>query len=348
MTTKLESYICLLHLCKMENIVIDKTILLGWIRLVDLQEIDTQIILEQMNLSENQTTISFDTFAWFVDWVLETSKRNDWGLKFGEQSNLAALGIVGQIIQHSRTLGEALTHACQYFNLISNAIHLDLIPTEHTVKLVFNLHTETYQKHPRAMQQLVISSLYFSFKEIQYLTFSKIVPTQISLSFTPDNLEELNTLFKCNFNQDATENSLSFDTQILDQPIVYADYKLMLHLEKLACKRLQEQHNKQNSYVQKVTTLIYALVDPYFPSLKTIANQLHTSERSLQRKLANENTSYSQVLSSIKKSMAKEYLKQQLSIKEISLLLGYSEPSAFIHAFNHWYGESPKSYQSKI
>lgn len=327
--------------------VIDKSILLGWIRLVDLQEIDTQMILEQMNLSENETTIPFDTFAWFVDWVLETSKRNDWGLKFGEQSNLAALGIVGQIIQHSRTLGEALTHACQYFNLISNVIHLDLVQTPHTIKLVFNLHPKTYQKHPGAVQQLLISSLYFSFKEIQYLTFSKTIPSQILLSFTPDNPKELATLFKCDFSKDSTENALIFDAQVLNQPIVYADYKLMLHLEKLACKRLQEQQNKQNSYTQKVTTLIYALVDPYFPSLKTIANQLHTSERSLQRRLANENTSYSQVLSSIKKSMAKEYLKQQLSIKEISLLLGYSEPSAFTHAFNLWYGESPKSYQSK-
>ena len=36
------------------------------------------------------------------------------GLHFGESLQLAALGIVGQIIQNSRTVGEALTHAAGF------------------------------------------------------------------------------------------------------------------------------------------------------------------------------------------------------------------------------------------
>ncbi|QWV06789.1 AraC family transcriptional regulator (plasmid) [Pseudoalteromonas shioyasakiensis] len=37
-----------------------------------------------------------------------------------------------------------------------------------------------------------------------------------------------------------------------------------------------------------------------------------------------------------------------LSVTEIAFLCGYSEISAFHHAFNRWYGMSPKVYKQKM
>ncbi|MGY6647290.1 AraC family transcriptional regulator ligand-binding domain-containing protein [Wenyingzhuangia sp. IMCC45574] len=329
----------------METIVIDKTILLKWIHLASLQNIDLGIVLDRIKIPEQETTVPFATYALLVTSILEQSKANNLGLKFGEQSNIAALGIVGQIIQSSRTLEEALHHACNYFNLISNAITLELTQHKNHVQLKFTPHQPTYKQYPKVLEQLIISSLYFSFKEICYLTFSKAKPLKLTLDFDPKNLEELNTIFECDIDIMASENAIYFHKDNLNQPILYADYKLMLHLEKLACKRITDQKLELQSYSNKVITLIYSLIDPYFPSIKSVANQLDTSERSLQRRLASEHTSYSHITNSIKKSMAKEYLQQNLSVKEISYLLGYSDASAFTHAFTRWYGTSPTDYK---
>jgi len=104
---------------------------------------------------------------------------------------------------------------------------------------------------------------------------------------------------------------------------------------------------QQASFSEQLKALVYTLLDPAFPSLKMISLQLGMSERNIQRKLKEEKTTYSQLITEMKKSMAAEFLQQKLSIKETTYLLGYSEPSAFIHAFISWYGVSPKNYQNQ-
>jgi AraC-like DNA-binding protein len=70
------------------------------------------------------------------------------------------------------------------------------------------------------------------------------------------------------------------------------------------------------------------------------------SLRTLQRKLEEENTSYSALSKSVRKEMAHNYIQDsQLSINEISYLLGFAEQANFTRAFKRWYGESPSEYR---
>ena len=49
----------------------------------------------------------------------------------------------------------------------------------------------------------------------------------------------------------------------------------------------------------------------------------------------------------VKKDLATYYLKRDVSVKEISYLLGYSEISSFVKAFKKWTGKTPKSFKEK-
>lgn len=79
----------------------------------------------------------------------------------------------------------------------------------------------------------------------------------------------------------------------------------------------------------------------------SIAEALNISQRTLQRKLREEGTSYKQLLEETRRELALQYLdNSQLSINEITYLLGFAEPSTFSRAFKRWEGISPGQYRA--
>ena len=73
-----------------------------------------------------------------------------------------------------------------------------------------------------------------------------------------------------------------------------------------------------------------------------VAKTLGHSERTLTRKLAEEGTTYEQVLDQLRRSLALHYIKEQgVSLSQIAWLLGYERSTSFNHAFRRWTGRSP-------
>ena len=77
-----------------------------------------------------------------------------------------------------------------------------------------------------------------------------------------------------------------------------------------------------------------------------IAEKLHMSPRSLQRRLHSEGTSFAELLSELRRDLALRYLRdQRIAIAEVGFLLGFLDVSAFHRAFKRWTGSTPAEYQ---
>ena len=75
---------------------------------------------------------------------------------------------------------------------------------------------------------------------------------------------------------------------------------------------------------------------------EAVARALHVSRRTLQRRLADDGTSFRLVLEDLRKELAERYLKDPgNSIVEVAFLLGFSDQSSFHRAFQRWTGASP-------
>lgn len=82
------------------------------------------------------------------------------------------------------------------------------------------------------------------------------------------------------------------------------------------------------------------------PSLASIAAELAMSERSVQRSLSEESTSYREIVDEVRKGLALSHLSRPGSTAtDVAFLLGFSEPSAFTRAFRRWTGASPSQYK---
>ena len=80
----------------------------------------------------------------------------------------------------------------------------------------------------------------------------------------------------------------------------------------------------------------------HYPKMPQIAAMINLSSRTYRRRLADENTSYQEILDEVRAEHATQYLKESgMSIAGIANRLGYSDPSNFRRAYHRWTGRSP-------
>lgn len=94
-----------------------------------------------------------------------------------------------------------------------------------------------------------------------------------------------------------------------------------------------------------------AAIEPMLPDgvvqLEVVADCLRVSTRSLQRRLADAGTSFSDLVDRTRQTRALGLLDAGVAIGEIAWMLGYSEPSAFHRAFFRWTGSTPSGWRAR-
>ncbi len=82
------------------------------------------------------------------------------------------------------------------------------------------------------------------------------------------------------------------------------------------------------------------------PDIHTIASELVVSDRTLQRRLTEEETSFKHLLGKVRHEQAREYLADpSLDIKEVAFLVGYEDQNSFFRAFHIWEGATPLKWR---
>ena len=115
-------------------------------------------------------------------------------------------------------------------------------------------------------------------------------------------------------------------------------------LDRFAGERLDELDQARVS--QRVRAIIIHKLPDGEPGRDEIAEKLCISERTLQRQLLSEGTTFQQLLDQTRRELAGRYLRQpKLSLAEAAYLLGFAEPSAFSRACKRWFQLSPGQYR---
>lgn len=83
------------------------------------------------------------------------------------------------------------------------------------------------------------------------------------------------------------------------------------------------------------------------PEIQNIAKELGMSDRTLQRRLTDENTSFKHLLSEARHEQARAYLADpSLELKEVAFLIGYEDQNSFYRAFRQWEGDTPTQWRT--
>jgi AraC-like DNA-binding protein len=142
---------------------------------------------------------------------------------------------------------------------------------------------------------------------------------------------------------DAASNRILIARQDLQRVPSNADPSLFRIVEGAALRELAGL-TESTSQISVITAKISQALRTGDCSMEYVASSLGMSNRSLQRALENEGTSYRKVLDNVRRSIAERYLVDtDRPVKEIAFLLGFSEVSAFSRAVRNWFGASPRA-----
>lgn len=79
-------------------------------------------------------------------------------------------------------------------------------------------------------------------------------------------------------------------------------------------------------------------------SRRRVAHRLAMSERSLSRRLEEEDTTYQELLEETRREIASRYIRQrQVSLTEIAYMLGFSDCRSLFRVWKRWYGDTPRA-----
>ena len=117
--------------------------------------------------------------------------------------------------------------------------------------------------------------------------------------------------------------------------------------ERFAGDYLRQFDHAQTSY--RVREVIIRRLPDGEPRRDEVAGELCMSERTLQRRLETEATSFVQLLDDTRRELAEQYLgRLNLSLAQAAYLLGFADQSSFFRACRRWFELSPGQYRSQL
>jgi len=169
----------------------------------------------------------------------------------------------------------------------------------------------------------------------------------VSFTHQPDDRSAFEKVFHCPVRTNASWSGFALSPEAWGLPMRRRDPDLQGVLERHAADVLAKIP-VGGDVVSELRRALARRVAGGDTRLSTVARDLGTSTRTLQRRLAVAGASYQGVLDQSRCEAAERHLGDgSLSIAEISWLIGYSEPSAFHRAFKRWQGVSPQAFRQR-
>jgi len=163
----------------------------------------------------------------------------------------------------------------------------------------------------------------------------------------PENLAPYQRMFKCPLVFGSERLALKLPLTVAQEALATYNAELVHHNDKI-CEDYIARLDRDD-VVTQVRHQIISCLHEGEPQVDPIANKLFLSPRTLQRKLADQGTSFKTLTDQVRHELALQYLAQpHLPVGEVSYRLGFSHISNFSRAFKRWQGVSPVEYRTRL
>jgi AraC-like DNA-binding protein len=281
------------------------------------------------------STIEASDFYAVLQAISEVVKDDQLGIKIGEYFNLNTLGIIYRVSMKAATLEEALSYCKEYAERTFPVIQV--IHSFDGANAIIELLSDN---GPYKLKRIILEcTLVIINREIRLITGEKIklrIGSPYYEADYPFGWEKADSF------------NIKFESEVLRSPIPERN---RWQLEILIPEYLNMIENMKSgeAFSDKVKAMALNMSKPTMPDLKSISYAFNLTPRTFQRRLIAEETHYSQVINELKQQICILLIQhQRFSIANISSILGYSEPAAFIRSFKNKYGSSPLKYRRAL
>ncbi|OAS16271.1 helix-turn-helix transcriptional regulator [Paenibacillus oryzisoli] len=242
---------------------------------------------------------------------------------------------------HARDYRDALNRMVRYKQMCPpESLHI----TEEGENCIIELNWLTTEQPGPAM--LVGITLAYLLELGRRGTGKPLQAKYVEFSEPMGDVKLLEAYFGCNVAVGAGSNRLTLYRRDLERPFVSYNEELLEMLTPVLDRSLDEQQRRR-SLSEMVKWILKRSLTGGRPDMHTVAKELGMSDRTLQRQLSDESTSFQQLLTQVRHEQAREYLADpSFDIKEVAFMIGYEDQNSFYRAFRNWEDDTPSNWRA--
>jgi AraC-like DNA-binding protein len=301
--------------------------------------------ISRRQLSQDDIGLSVESQYRFLELAATEANDQALGLHVAAAMDLRSIGILFYLTGSARTVSEALENLARYSRTANEALVVEILRQKDEIILTIR-HLQEFDEPHR------------QFFELLALWFIRMLHTETNRDFTllrvtftharNADLREVHRLLRCPVDFRQAVDSWVLPQRVMDLPIVSGDSQLLKILTAHADDLLAERQSI-TGLQSMVANHLASLLPSGESRAAMVAQQLGMSSRSLTRHLANEGTTFGEILDQVRQRFAARYLTDdRMSVQQIAWLLGYSEVAAFNHAYKRWTGTTPRRTRNAV
>ena len=310
-------------------------------------DVDPKTVFKKIGIDIRATRdpnqrISLKSYTDLLHTAAREAKLPSLGLKLGSHQDPSKWGAFGYLVMNSQTVRAALQNLTTYIPAFQSGTHAEYFENDEALGLkyaIFDPHIE----HKEQDAEFAIA--YFQ-NIVERFCRQSVTPFEVHFEHAPLSQKHI---YQQAFGQTPLfhqpSNLISYPKALATTPSISADPRLFALIKHYVADMLKSMPQEWD-LIASLSYYIRQFLPLQECNLPRIAETLGIEPRTLQRQLAELNTSFSQILENVRREEAISYLtSSQMEIKEISYLLGYSDICVFTRSFKSWTGQTPTQYR---
>lgn len=271
--------------------------------------------------------------------ALEATGDEAFGVKLASYFTHTAFHALGYGLSASSSLKEAFERLQHYSHVVSDAVGYRF----YRCGAEYHFYIEPRTEVPiESIDALVGMHL----RMCRSLIGRDFSPLSVELRRPrPTVIEDFERLWRAPLHFNAEHNRLRFDPASIERVLDSGNPELARLSDAVSARYLTriERHNME----ARVRTVLTQRLQHSEPTEEQVAEILNVSARTLQRKLGDSGTTFTRIVDETRHAQALAlFSRPQMSVNEVTHLLGFSCSSSFTRAFRRWTGLSPSEWRA--
>jgi len=304
-------------------------------------------VLRRAGLPEgyaHQPRVLLDTEELFALWraVSEVSTNPAIGLLLGTESKTERFHPVGLAALSTENFGAAIDQMARYKQLTCpEEILQEKNGQEWSIQFRWLLADEA---EPPVLNECCFA---WVLSIARHGTGTHLSPLRVEFLQPRPHVKIMERHFGCSVACGAARNAIVFRAADARRPFVTRNAELLAMLAPQFEEELK-QENGTEDFAERVRGAIQQKLTGQRPTIEDVADALHVSSRTLQRRLQDAGSSFQRVLEDARRRLARHYLNNSvLELNEAAYLLGYEDANSFVRAFRTWEGVPPARWREQ-
>ena len=306
----------------------------------DAEAVLAGVGLEPYALSHPDNRVSYAALVAVLDQAARHTGCGHFGLLAGRLFHLSDLGLVGELVRTSPTVGAALEALTVHHHLNSEGGLAFLLNRGDYVDLGY----ATYRPAALGFAHMHDAALATGMNIMLELCGPTWKPYEVFLPHAkPRDVAQHRAFFKVTPRFDAEFGALRFPARDLARPLPSADPQAHRRCEQAA------RGAGAPEFMQLVYRGLRRLMLENRHSGDDLAQMLSMHRRTLNRRLKAEGTTFQRVLDEVRFDVARDLLSNSHAhLDDIAAALGYAAVTPFMRTFRRWSGTTPGQWRRSV